>query len=182
MQASSTTGTDSNGTIVWPLTYRPLNTIVARTLLSWRYDSPYNFYNLANGASDENELSVLTDPANAYFAVIDATGTLVAHRCFGPEAQVPGGDYDEAALDTGGGLRPDLTGRGLGPRVIADGLRFGARLFRPPAFRITVAGFNARALRACESLGFVPTASFTRRRDGTLFRVLVQRNIDLGRT
>jgi hypothetical protein len=33
--------------------------------------------------------------------------------CFGPDAQLRGGDYHEPALDVGLGLRPDLVGKGL---------------------------------------------------------------------
>ena len=48
-----------------------------------------------------------------------------ASGSFGPDGRVPGWDYDETALDTGGGLRPSLTGQGLGRAVISAGLDFG---------------------------------------------------------
>jgi ribosomal-protein-alanine N-acetyltransferase len=45
----------------------------------------------------------------------------------------------EHALDTGGGLRPHLVGKGLGRRAIATGPAFASERFAPPAFRVTVA-------------------------------------------
>ena len=87
---------------------------------------------------------------------------------------MPGWDYDDAALDTGGGLRPSLTGQGLGRSVIAAGLDFGRARFAPAAFRVTVASFNTRARRTVESLDFEVVGSFAARRDGRPFEVLVR--------
>jgi len=87
---------------------------------------------------------------------------------------VPGWAYDEAALDTGGGLRPALTGRGLGKQAIATGLAFGRARWAPAAFRFTVAAFNVRALRTASALGFKPLSSFSAATDGRIFDVLVR--------
>jgi RimJ/RimL family protein N-acetyltransferase len=78
---------------------------------------------------------------------------------------VPGWDYDDSAWDTGGGLRPELTGQGLGRTVIRAGLAHGRSRFAPPAFRVTVASFNARALRTVESLPFQWLGTFKASRD-----------------
>jgi len=47
------------------------------------------------------------------------------------DGQVPGGMYDDSALDTGGGLRPDLTSQGKGREAIQTGLDFGRQQFAP---------------------------------------------------
>ena len=99
---------------------------------------------------------------------------LIGFRSFGSDGQVPGWDYDDSALDTGGGLRPELTGQGLGRSAIAAGLAFGREQFAPAAFRVTVASFNARALRTVKSLGFERIDSFRASRDGRKFEVLVR--------
>jgi RimJ/RimL family protein N-acetyltransferase len=56
-------------------------------------------------------------------------------------------------VDVGWGLRPDLLGRGLGPRLIEAALvvHAGAR------HRIAVYDWNARAKRAPAKCGFVHT-------------------------
>ena len=138
-------------------------------LATWRYESPYDVYDFGGA-----ELDDLLDPAAGFHAVL-AGAELIGFRSFGPDGQVPGWDYDDSALDTGGGLRPSLTGQGLGRAVIAAGLDFGRAQFAPAAFRVTVAGFNARARRTVESLGFEHVASFAAPRDGRPFDVLVKR-------
>jgi len=98
---------------------------------------------------------LLADPASGFFALIDE-GELTGFRSFGADGQVPGGEYDDSALDTGGGLQPDLTGKGLGRAAIQAGLDFGRRQFAPAAFRVTIASFNVRAQRVVQALGFRP--------------------------
>ncbi len=144
----------------------------ARQLMTWQYDESYAMYNI-DSESLEEAVSFFVDPSNHYFSVTDDQGDLIAFRCFGDDAQVPGGDYSEEALDTGGGLRPDLTGRGLGLSILQAGLAFGERMFRPNAFRVTVATFNTRALKVCKRAAFEETQRFRRASDGLEFSVLV---------
>jgi [ribosomal protein S18]-alanine N-acetyltransferase len=99
---------------------------------------------------------------------------LIGFRSFGPDGQVPGGVYDSSALDTGGGLRPELTGKGLGRQAIATGLEFGRRRYAPPAFRVTIATFNVRAQRVVQALGFRTSGSFLGTVDGQSFEVLTR--------
>lgn len=99
---------------------------------------------------------------------------LIGYRCFGADGRVPGGSYDDSALDTAGGLRPSLTGRGLGRRAIQVGLDYGRERYRPRAFRVTVASFNERALRVVRSLGFAPTTRFTATTNGRSYQILVR--------
>ena len=127
----------------------------AAAVTTWRYPEPYGTYSLTG-----TDPAFFLEPANGYVALVDDAGTLIGYRCFGPDGRVPGYDYDDDALDTGGGLRPDLTGAGRGAEAIATGLAYGWERFRNDAFRVTVASFNARARRAVESLGFRPVARF----------------------
>jgi RimJ/RimL family protein N-acetyltransferase len=52
------------------------------------------------------------------------------------------------------GIRPDLTGRGLAQPFIQVGLRYAAEEWRPKRFRLWVAWWNERALRAYRRAGF----------------------------
>ncbi|MBR7836803.1 GNAT family N-acetyltransferase [Actinospica durhamensis] len=142
----------------------------AAEMAGWRYPEPYQCYDLAGA-----DPAYFTDPANGFHALVDEDGALLGFRSFGADGQVPGGAYDGAALDTGGGLRPELTGRGLGREAIATGLAFSRRLHRPDAFRVTVAAFNTRALHVVESLGFAPTDTFRATADGAEYRILLLR-------
>jgi [ribosomal protein S18]-alanine N-acetyltransferase len=140
----------------------------AADIVTWRYPSPYDTYDMTSV-----DPATLTDPALGYFALADE-GRLIGYRCFGDDGQVPGGSYDSSALDTGGGLRPELTGRGLGRQAIEAGLEFGRRQYGPPAFRVTVASFNARALHVVGALGFEPVSSFSASTDGRAYQILVR--------
>lgn len=116
---------------------------------------------------------MLNGPSD-FYAARDHDGLLIAFRCFGPDAQVPGGRYDASALDTGGGLRPDLTGRGLGAEIMRAGLDFGLEVYHTPAFRVTVAAFNQRALKTCEKVGYRRVSTFFSAPNGTDFVILVR--------
>ncbi|MDB5059975.1 MAG: family N-acetyltransferase, partial [Chloroflexi bacterium] len=52
------------------------------------------------------------------------------------------------------GMRPDLTGKGLGLPFVLAGIEFARSTFTPALFRLTVATFNARAMRVYERAGF----------------------------
>lgn len=132
----------------------------ARFILAWRYEPPYDFYNPDPTTIESDVFEVLLNPAYRYYAVLNHDGALVAYRCFGADAQVPGGDYRADALDMGGGLRPNLTGRKLGPTIMHAAIDFARAHFNPRAFRTTVVAWNTRALRACAKVGYQPISSF----------------------
>jgi ribosomal-protein-alanine N-acetyltransferase len=85
---------------------------------------PYDVYDMVGVNPEE----LLESAAGAH--AVMAGDRLIGFPSFGPDGQVPGWDYDDSALDTGGGLRPELTGLGLGRFVIAAGLAFGCAHFR----------------------------------------------------
>ncbi|MEJ2209990.1 MAG: GNAT family protein [Anaerolineae bacterium] len=117
------------------------------------------------------------EPGNAYYAICNGEGELVAYCCFGPDARGPGGDYGPAAggqaLDVGLGVRPDLTGQGRGGEYVQAVLDFARHCWSPAALRVTVAEFNQRAQRVWEKAGFRQVQRFGRTADGMPFVVLV---------
>ena len=146
----------------------------ARAALNWHYDPPYDFYNHDPVKLDELILSSFLNPAYHYYSVLDEQDILIAFRCFGEDAQVPGGDYSADALDMGGGLRPDLTGHGIGPQIMLAAMQFARTEFLPRAFRATIAQFNLRARRACEKVGYVFQQEFIATHSGTPFVILIR--------
>ncbi|MFI5624536.1 GNAT family N-acetyltransferase [Nocardioides sp. NPDC051685] len=146
----------------------PMTLEQAEDITGWRYQAPYDVYDMAGVSPDE-----LLDPEAGFYSVM-AGSTLIGFRSFGPDGRVPGWDYDSSALDTGGGMRPELTGQGLGRVVVSAGLEFGRARFAPRAFRVTVASFNTRALRTVDSLGFERVGTFTATRGARNFHVLVR--------
>ena len=148
-------------------TLKPITRDDARAISRWRYDGPYSIYD-----GDPTSVDSLLEPRYSYHSVYDERGELAGYFCFGEDARVPAGRrlglYErEPALDIGLGMRPDLTGRGLGEEFVRAGLRFAREAYSPQAFRLTVATFNRRAIRVYERAGFETVETFgTETRDG----------------
>jgi len=135
----------------------------ARAVIAWRYDEQYSFYNIDPVVLDMTVKEMLD---GAHRAVVDERGELVGFFVVGPAAQVPGGHEHgiytgNNTLDIGLGLRPDLTGLGLGLSFVQACLDFALQEFKPATFRLVVATFNRRATRVYERAGFRPVTTFT---------------------
>jgi RimJ/RimL family protein N-acetyltransferase len=113
-------------------------------VVAWHYEPPYDFYDLA---SDPEDAAAMSDPAQADHrrAVLDDDGSLVAFLWF---------DRHDEVVEVGVGLRPDLTGRGLGEAVFQAQLDYASKQWHPETFRLFVAAWNERAIRLYERLGF----------------------------
>jgi len=130
----------------------------ARAIAGWHYEGAYSFYDMEQ---DPDDLGELLDPANwgsSYFAVDDECGELVGFFCFALS--------EPAVVEIGLGLRPDLTGRGLGPSFLETGLAFASAQYRPLGFRLAVAAFNTRAIRLYEGAGFRWVRTFVQETNG----------------
>jgi ribosomal-protein-alanine N-acetyltransferase len=129
-------------------------------IAAWRYEPPYDFY---DADADDRDLSELLDPARRgerYFAVREADGTLIGFLQLDPV---------DDAVDVGLGLRPDLTGRGLGQQLVESCLAFGRDRYSPRRFTLSVAAFNTRAIAVYERAGFVRTRSYQHETNGGVF-------------
>ena len=114
---------------------------------AWRYDPPYDFY-------DSDGLPVKNP--EFFFAVRDDEGALIGFYF------LPRGD----ALFYGFGLRPDLTGRGLGEQFVLAGLKFARPIYGRRRVVLDVAAFNEHAIRLYRRLGFTETGRHTETFDG----------------
>lgn len=154
--------------------FRPIVAADAQAIVTWQYQPPYDFYN-RDASAIATEINALLNPENAYYAVTNKQNDLIAFQCFGQDAQVPGGDYSADALDIGVGLRPDLTGEGLGLPLVVAGLEFAKSIYSPAAFRVTVATFNQRAMRVWEKAGFQSVQVFRSHVNSKEFKIQMRR-------
>lgn len=132
----------------------------AEEIAHWRYEPPYDFY---DADADHRDLAELLDPllrGDKYFSARDATGELIGY--FGLV-------QNEDVVGVGVGLRPDLTGRGLGQPYLEAGLEFARERFDARRFRLSVAAFNERAITVYERAGFVRTRTFDHETNGGVF-------------
>jgi [ribosomal protein S18]-alanine N-acetyltransferase len=125
----------------------------ASEVATWHYEPPWDFYDLA---SDPADASAMRDPARAGHqrAVLGESGSLEAFWYF---------DWHGDVVEVGIGLRPDLTGRGLGESFMRAQLEYAAQAWHPRTFRLFVVAWNERAIRLYERLGFHEVGRETRR-------------------
>ena len=155
----------------------PLKDDHARQILRWRYTAPYDFYNSPDtGLSEDQYLQQFLNPIYAFHAIVDSQQNFCGFCSFGIDGQVLGGDYTEAALDIGLGMRQDLTAQGQGAAFFATILAFSQSHFYAPQLRLSVAQFNKRALALYAGFGFRKTAEFTDSTHAITYTVL---NLDV---
>lgn len=113
-------------------------------MASWRYPPPYDFY--------DGDAEPVLKP-EGYYQARDEAAEMIGFYYFEPKPP---------DLDYGLGLRPDLTGRGLGLQFFQTGLAFARDRYRPRRVLVHVAAFNERARRVYERAGFQVISSHTR--------------------
>lgn len=139
---------------------RAMTAADAHAIAAWRYPGAYAFY---DAGADPNDLAELLDPAgwgSSYFAVdggarAELVGLFVV--------KLSGG-----VAEIGLGLRPDLTGRGLGLPFVEAGLRFAAQALGATSYSLGVAAFNARAIAVYRRAGFEETERYLHATNGAL--------------
>jgi ribosomal-protein-alanine N-acetyltransferase len=116
----------------------------ADAIAAWHYPGPYAFY---DWEQDPGDLAELLDPAEwgrRYFAA-DAAGELAGLFVF---------KLSDGVAEIGLGLRPGLTGQGLGAGFLQAGVDYAAERLGATGFALAVAAFNRRAITVYERAGF----------------------------
>jgi [ribosomal protein S18]-alanine N-acetyltransferase len=117
----------------------------AHRVAAWRYEAQYAFYDADSDADDLTLLLAAESREGRYFAAF-AEDELVGFFEFQLER-------DDIVI--GLGLRPDLTGRGLGLSFMQEGMAFARDRFRRDRFRLSVAAFNERSIGSTSERVFV---------------------------
>lgn len=126
-------------------TLRPMTETDAQAIARWHYDGVYTFY---DPDADPDDLAELLSPVSwveTYWTSVDEQGELVGYFSF---------QRGRDTVTVGLGLRPDLTGQGLGLAFLEAGLDFARARYAPQRFRLSVAAFNRRAIAVYERAGF----------------------------
>ena len=126
----------------------PLTAAQAEDIAGWRHPPPYDTYDV-----DGDEVGHLLLPQYRYHAVLDGP-EMVGYCCFGEDARVAGGRYDDVVLDVGWGMRPELMGQGLGRSFVGSIVAFGEERYAPEVMGVTIAEFNLRSQRVAAAAGF----------------------------
>jgi len=129
----------------------------ARAIAGWLYAPPYDFYDAIPDDPDLADLLSADFRRGRYFEVTDETGDLIGFFEF---------KHEVTPLEIGLGLRPDLTGRGLGLSFVQAGMTFAKQEFRATALSLSVATFNIRAITVYERAGFRPVETYLHHTSG----------------
>jgi ribosomal-protein-alanine N-acetyltransferase len=113
----------------------------------WHYDGVYSFYDMK---ADEDDLKLFTDKTNwknVIFAVLNNSNELIGWSSFYIEDEVVW-----LAL----GLKPELTGKGLGEQFVSDCIQFikSNSYLNQSVIKLEVALFNQRAIKVYNRVGF----------------------------
>ena len=121
----------------------------AREYLNWKYQPPYDVYNVSPARYDEVFREIFHGKGR-HFTV------------FSGEEMVGIYEYTlhNGVMEIGLGLTPSLTGMGMGAKFVQACLDFAIdRLkYKGNKFILKVAEFNQRAIRVYENLGFKETS------------------------
>lgn len=128
------------------LQFKPMNQAEAEEIANWEYEEPYSFYNMKNDEEDFEELLNPNARKGIYFSIYN-DNALIGFFTFTVENDV---------VDIGLGLKPSLTGKGLGKDVLLEGLAFAKERYQSKRFSLAVAAFNKRAIKVYEKVGFKP--------------------------
>jgi [ribosomal protein S18]-alanine N-acetyltransferase len=149
--------------------FMPVSESDVHAILAWRYDPPYTAYNSDNEPADFDYVAEMLDVRSPHFAARIAEGKDWERQppagffgfgsaCeVGSEPDAPGERHlyrADGSVTIGLGLRPDLTGRGLGLTFVEAGLAMGRQRFHPARFRLFVYAWNQRAITVYERAGF----------------------------
>jgi len=135
---------------------RDLTVADTNVVAIWRYEPPYDVYDLSADPAQRAEMMDAASLAGAWFAVDDDEGALAGFL----EMSETDGE-----VEIGLGMRPDLTGRGLGVSFIGAAMAFARDRWHPATFGLDVFPWNARAIRAYERAGFTRGVPYVRRFD-----------------
>ncbi|WP_207655741.1 GNAT family N-acetyltransferase [Vallitalea okinawensis] len=124
----------------------------------WKYDGEYAFYDMT---ADEEDLQLFLDPKQweNLFAVVNEENELIGFYSY---------FYNNEILELGFGMKPQLTGKGLGSEFVFSGIQFAQKHFKyeQDYIMLSVAKFNKRAIKAYEKLGFKPVKEFIQETNG----------------
>ena len=134
----------------WSIT--PMTQAEAEEVAAWRYPGEYAFYDADSTPGGPCRAAGSVRRGDEYFAARGQDGSLE-----GFVQLEAAGDGVEIGL----GLRPDLTGRGLGLDFTAAAIEL-AEHRGAERIVLVVAAFNARAIRVYERAGFAETGRHIR--------------------
>ncbi len=130
---------------------------------NWHYEGKYSFYDIE---ADEGDLAefLAEDSRGDHTFSVKENGALIG---FFTVCKI-----NDGAVDIGLGMKPDITGNGLGLQFINAGLAFSKEQYSCNYITLSVATFNERAITVYKRAGFKAVGTFVQKTNGSCFEFL----------
>ncbi|MBU5465913.1 GNAT family N-acetyltransferase [Virgibacillus sp. MSJ-26] len=129
---------------------------------NWHYEGKYSFYDVS---ADEEDLVEFLNPkerGDSHY-IVKADEQEIGFFSF---------DNKGEFIDIGLGMKPELTGKGLGLSFLKAGLCYAISKYKPKEITLSVATFNERAIKVYKKAGFKPVVTFMQDTNGSRFEFL----------
>jgi RimJ/RimL family protein N-acetyltransferase len=133
------------------LAVRPLTIEDGMDIAMWRYPGPWAVYDALEAPR----------PDEGYWAICDDRDRLVGFCCLGDCARAVGLEAQPGALDVAIGVRPELTGQGLGTEVGRVAVGYARQVSDGRRLRCAVRDWNTAGLETARQAGFTETGEHT---------------------
>lgn len=121
----------------------------AKEILKWHYDGKYSFYDMEFDKEDlEDFLEIIeNDNWDNYYVAVDEEENLIGMFTY---------NFNMDVMEIGLGLKPSLTGKGIGEHYVKAGIEYGLLElgFEGKQIKLSVANFNNRAIKVYKKIGF----------------------------
>ncbi|MDZ7671818.1 MAG: GNAT family N-acetyltransferase [Halanaerobiales bacterium] len=136
---------------------------------NWKYKSKYSFYDMTEDKEDLEEFLNPNKWENT-FAVLNDNNDLVGFYSY---------YFKEKIIWIGFGLKPELTGKGLGKKFVQKGIDYGIKTYQydKEYIMLAVAEFNKRAINLYKKLGFSTVEKYEQKTNGGLYNFLKMKKI-----
>ncbi|KUP09612.1 ribosomal-protein-alanine acetyltransferase [Bacillus coahuilensis m2-6] len=127
---------------------------------NWHYEQEYDFYDMEADNEDLEEFLNPVTRGNNMFSVSE-DNVLVGFLSVSEETL--------STFEIGLGMRPDLTGQGMGQNFLVGCIEFVQKKFSPRILTLSVATFNQRAIKVYKKVGFKEIEVFMQETNGSQF-------------
>lgn len=131
----------------------------------WKYPGVCVFYDMTSDPEDYAELLTPSLRKNNYFQV------MVDNQLFGFFVIEKASD-SENIVDIGLGIKPELTGKGLGQSFLLEILDYIRKNYSAKTVRLGVVSFNNRAKKVYEKVGFKQTRIYDQPTNGSVYQFI----------
>ena len=145
---------------------KPMLQVEAEIIANWKYSGIYSFYDMTADEEDYQEFINEETRGEHAFSVYERGKLIGFYSLTSVESET---------VDLGLGLRPDMTGQGIGGSFLQKALDYAELHYGARSFTLSVATFNERAIRVYKNAGFKVIHTFMQPTNGSEYEFVKMR-------